>query len=102
MKMPLGWAKEDVYKRQVEQLLQLCRLDAKVVRFHAQEHAARQLLREAARGLAPLCACLLYTSWTKLLLRRCTKNCSRFEKEITLCWREVCRRICPNSFTATF
>ena len=40
----------------VEQLLQLCRLDAKVVRFHAQEHAARQLLREAARGLAPLCA----------------------------------------------
>ena len=40
----------------VEQLLRLCRLDAKVVRFEMARHSAKRLLRDSAGSIAPLCA----------------------------------------------
>lgn len=73
----------------VEQLLKLCRLDAKVVRFDCALHNARSLLREAARNMAPLCAergvslecaagemttCFCDAAWTVQALTNLIKN----------------------------
>lgn len=73
----------------VEELLKLCRLDAKVICFEKKRHSARKLFREAARNAAPLCAkhgitlkcevddtisCFCDAEWTVQALSNLIKN----------------------------